>query len=64
MSGIMDPAFRSNEPGDGLFIGINRDRSFQEMLSNLTSSGGVIIAGISTCKTGLIDSCDRDRITT
>jgi len=36
--GIVDPAFGSDEAGYHLLIGINRDRSFQEMLSNLAGS--------------------------
>jgi hypothetical protein len=39
MPGIVDPAFRSDEPGDDLLIGVNRDRSFQEMFPNLSGSG-------------------------
>jgi len=54
----MDPAFGSNEPGDHLLIGINRDRGFQEMLSNLAGSDRVIVAGISAGKPGWIDCCD------
>ena len=38
MSGIMDPAFRSDEAGNCPLIGINRDRSFLEMFSELTGS--------------------------
>ena len=36
---IMNPAFGSNESGDDLLIGINRDRGFQEMFSDLAGSG-------------------------
>jgi hypothetical protein len=36
--GIVDPVFGSDETGDHLLIGINRDRSFQEMLLNLAGS--------------------------
>jgi hypothetical protein len=64
MSGIMDPAFRSDEPGDYLLIDINRDRSFKEMLSDLTGSDGIIMAGISTGKPGWIDSSYRDYVIT
>jgi hypothetical protein len=52
MSGIMDPAFRGNEPGNHLEIGINRDRSFDEMFSDLPGSFGEIVAAITTGKAG------------
>jgi hypothetical protein len=39
MPGIVNPAFRGDEPGDNLLIGVNRNRSFQEMFSNLPGSG-------------------------
>lgn len=58
----MNPAFGSNESGDDLLIGINRDRGFQEMLSNLAGSDRVIVAGISAGKPGWIDCCDGDWI--
>jgi hypothetical protein len=48
----MNPAFGGNESGDDLLIGINRDRSFQEMLSNLAGSDRVIVTGISAGKPG------------
>jgi hypothetical protein len=48
--GIMDPAFRSDDPGDHPQIGINLDRSFQEMLSDISGSGGVILAAVSNVK--------------
>jgi hypothetical protein len=35
----MDPAFRRDESGDNLVVGINRDRGFQEMFSDLAGSG-------------------------
>jgi len=38
MPGIVDRAFGRDEPGDHLFVGVNGDRSFQEMLSNLAGS--------------------------
>ena len=59
---IVDTAFGSNKSGDHLLIGINRDRGFQEMLSNLASSDRVIVAGISAGKPGCIDCCDGDQI--
>jgi len=52
MPGIMDPAFGSDESGDHPLIGINRDRSFEEMLSDLPRSDRVIVAGISAGKPG------------
>jgi len=58
----MNPAFGSNESGDDLMIGINRDRGFQEMLSNLAGSDWVIVTGISAGKPGWIDCCNWDRI--
>ena len=58
MSCIVDSAFRSNEPGDHLFIGINRDRSFEEMFSNFTGSFREIMATVPACKTRRIDSGD------
>jgi hypothetical protein len=39
MPGIMDPAFGCDEASDDLSIGVNRDRCFQEMFSNLAGSG-------------------------
>ena len=60
MPGIVNPAFRRDEPGDRLFIGINRDRSFQEMLPNFAGSGRVIVTRISTGKSGRIDRSDGD----
>jgi hypothetical protein len=48
MSGIVDPAVRGNKSGNHLLIGINRDRSFEEMFSDLTRSDRVIMAAIST----------------
>jgi len=62
MPGIVNPAFRSDETGNYLLIGIHRDRSFQEMFSSLPGSGWVIVTWISTGKPGWIDCCDWDRI--
>jgi len=50
--GIMNPAFRCNEPGDYLILGINGDRRFQEMFPDLAGSGGVIMARISAGESG------------
>ena len=36
MPGIVDPAVRGNKTGNHLLLGINGDRSFQEMFSDLT----------------------------
>jgi hypothetical protein len=62
MSGIMDPTVRGNEPGDHLLIGINRDRSFAEMFSELAGSFRVIMAAIPAGKSGRIDSWYGDTI--
>jgi hypothetical protein len=43
----MDPAVKGNEPGNHLLIGINRDRSCEEMFSDFTGSGRVVIAAVS-----------------
>ena len=60
MPGIVDPAFRSDEPGNYLLIGVNRDRSFQEMFSDLAGSFREIMAAVSARKSGRIDSCYGD----
>jgi hypothetical protein len=52
MSGVVDTAVRGNEPGDDLLFGINRDRSFQEMFSDLTGSFGEVVTAISAGKAG------------
>jgi hypothetical protein len=52
MAGIVDSAFRCNEPGNNLEISINRDRSFQEMFSDLPGSFGEIMAAIAAGKAG------------
>jgi hypothetical protein len=62
ISGIMNPAFRSNKPGYHSLIGINSNRRFQEMLSNLASSDGVIMAGVSSGKPGGINRRNVDKI--
>ena len=49
---IVDLAFRSDESGYYLLIGINRDRNFQEMFPDLAGSGGVIMAGITAGEPG------------
>ena len=56
MSGIVDPAVGCNESGDHLLIGINWDRSFQELFSDFTGSFREIMAAVSARKTGWIDS--------
>ena len=53
---IVDPAFRGNESGDHLQIGIDRDRSFQEMFSKFPGSFREIMAAIPARKSGRIDS--------
>jgi hypothetical protein len=62
MPGIVDPAFGSDKPGDNLLIGINRNRSFQEMFSSLAGSGWVIVTWISAGKPGWIDRRYVNRI--
>jgi hypothetical protein len=52
MSGIRDPAFRGNEPGNPLEIGINRNRSFDEMFSDLPGSFGKMVYAITPGKAG------------
>lgn len=52
MPGIVDPAVRGNESSDDLLFGINRDRSFQEMFSDLTGSFGEIVTAVSAGKAG------------
>jgi len=60
--GIVNPAFGSDEFGDHPLIGVNRNRCFQEMLSNLPGSYRIIITRISAGKPGRIDRRDGDRI--
>jgi hypothetical protein len=48
----VDPAFRGNEPGDDLLFGINRNRCFEEMFSDLTGSFGDVMAAVSAGKAG------------
>jgi len=60
--GIVDPAIRNDVPGDHPLFGINRDWSFQEMLSNLACSDWVLVTGISAGKPGWIDRRYWDRI--
>ena len=56
MPGIVYPAFRGNESGDHLLIGIDGDRSFQEMFSEFPGSFREIMAAVSARKSGRIDS--------
>ena len=62
MSGIMDPAFRGDKPGNHLQIGINRDRRFEEMFSNFLGPFRKIVAAITACKSERINRGYRDRI--
>jgi hypothetical protein len=55
MSGIMDPAFRGDKPGNHLQVGINRDRRFEEVFSNFSGPFRKIVAAISAGKSGRID---------
>jgi len=52
MSGIVDPTVRGNKSGDYLLLGINGDRSFEEMFSELTGPFGEIMAAVTAGKTG------------
>ena len=56
MPGIMDSTFRGYKSGDNLLIGIDRDRSFQEMFSEFPGSFREIMAAVSASKSGRIDS--------
>jgi len=60
--GIVNPTFRSDEPGDHLSFGVDRDRSFQEMFPDFAGSGRVVMTRISAGKPGRIDCSNRDRI--
>lgn len=55
MPGIMNSAFRRNESGNNLKFSIDRDRSFQEMFSDLTGSFRKIMAAIPAGKPGGVD---------
>lgn len=50
--GVMNPAFRGDEPGDYLIPGINGDRSFAEMFPDLAGSGGIVMARIPPGESG------------
>jgi hypothetical protein len=57
---VVDPVFRYRESGDYLLIGINSNRSFQEMFSDFPGSNGVIMTGITAREPGRIDGGDWD----
>lgn len=57
MPGIVAMAVGCNESGKLMLIGIDRDRSFREMFSNLTGSFREIIAAVPVRKSGKIESC-------
>ena len=60
MSSVHDvtvTAFRGNESGNHLLVGISRDWSFQEMFSEFPGSFREIMAAVSAGKSGRIDSC-------
>jgi len=57
----MYTVFRDHEPGDELLIGIDRYRGFEEMLSHLTGSDGVIMTRVPAGEPGGIDRRNRDR---
>lgn len=60
MPSVVDPALRGYESGDHLLIGIDGDRSFQEMFSDLTGSFREIMTAVPTRKSGRIDSSYRN----
>jgi len=57
---VVNPAFRYRESGNYLLIGIDSNRSFQEMFSDFSGSYGVIMTGIPAGEPGRIDGGDRD----
>jgi hypothetical protein len=48
----MDTVFGYHEPGDDLLIGIDSNGCFQEMLSHLTGSDGVVVTGVPAGESG------------
>ncbi len=58
----MDPAVRGNKSGNHLLIGINWDRSLDEMFSDFTGSGGVVMAAISAGKSRWVNCCYGNNI--
>jgi len=52
MRDIMDRMLGDLQTGDDLLIRVNRDRSFQESFSGLTSSPGLIMTGVRTGESG------------
>ena len=62
MPGVVDPAFWGDESGNYLLIGINRDRSFEEMFPNFSCSLREIMAAVSARKPGWIDRGYSDNI--
>lgn len=57
---VVNPAFRYCKSGNYLLIGIDSNRSFQEMFSDFSGSDGVIMTGISAGEPGRIDGCNWD----
>ena len=49
---IMDRMLGDLQTGYNLSISINRDRGFQEPFSGLTSSPGIVMAGVRAGKSG------------
>jgi hypothetical protein len=58
---IVNPTFRYRESCNYLLIGIDSNRSFQEMFSDFSGSDGVIMTGITAGEPGRIDGGNRDR---
>jgi hypothetical protein len=52
MLGLMDPVFGYYESGNELLIGIDSNRSFQEMFSHLAGPYGIIMTGIPAGEPG------------
>jgi hypothetical protein len=50
MTGIVDSGIGCDKSCDSPKIGIDRDRSFEEMFPNLTGSGRIIMAAITAGK--------------
>jgi hypothetical protein len=49
---IMDRMLRDLKTGDNLLISVDRDRCFQEPLSGLTGSPGIVMAGVRAGESG------------
>jgi hypothetical protein len=58
---VVNPTFRGRKSGNYLLLGIDSNRSFQEMFSDFTCSDGVIMTGIPAGEPGRINGSDGDR---